>query len=179
MNMSAYTIKDLIELDNVRAMLRSTWQSSSPLRLKNRSILNVRCANHLLRASPNHEEYQEAIHMMIHPNSSVLALAILLIEITLGKPIEDNIEEDDLDEDGKSSVNTNYFAASRVFECYRDDFYPEIEKAISFCLNCSTDAEPSFHDDKFRYDFHQEVVRPLESDLWEGFRIYPQEIGIC
>lgn len=118
----------------------------------------------------------------IHPNPSVLALGILLLEIEMDLPIEAEQGEEDLDEDGKPTVNTNYFAALRVFEGISEDIYQNHRQAVSACLNCDfydEDAmEPSLDDPDFRQAVYNNIVSPLERELHSAYDLTPDQLGL-
>ncbi|KAH7372317.1 hypothetical protein BKA66DRAFT_572438 [Pyrenochaeta sp. MPI-SDFR-AT-0127] len=118
----------------------------------------------------------------IHPNPSVLALGILLLEIEMGLPIEHGRGDEDLDEDGKPTVNTNYFAALRLFEGISDDIYQNHRQAVAACLNCDfydEDAmEPSLDNPEFRQAVYNNIVRPLEQELYSAYDLTPDKLGL-
>jgi hypothetical protein len=118
----------------------------------------------------------------IHPNPSVLALGILLLEIELDLPIEDERGDQDLDEDGKPTVNTDYFAALRLFEGISDDIYRNHRQAVSACLNCDfydeETMEPSLDNPEFRQAVYDNIVRPLEQELHSAYELTPDDLGL-
>lgn len=119
----------------------------------------------------------------IHPNPSVLALGILLLEIELDLPIEDERNVEDHDEDGKPNVNTDYFAAVRLFESNKsDDIYRNHRQAVSACLDCNFYdedlMEPSLDDPSFRQAVYDNIVRPLEEELHTAYELTPDDLGL-
>lgn len=124
------------------------------------------------------EDDAEAI-FKLHPNASVLAFGILLLEMELHCVIETQRREGDLD-DGKPTVNTDYFTALRVLKDASDNIYHSYSKAVTACLQCNfynpDTMEPSLDDSDFRQAVYDHVVRPLENDLYLGFEIFPNDL---
>ncbi|KAF1845080.1 uncharacterized protein K460DRAFT_405357 [Cucurbitaria berberidis CBS 394.84] len=118
----------------------------------------------------------------IHANPSVLALGILLLEIELDSPIERERGVQDLDEHGKPNVNTDYFAALRLFEGIADDIYQNHRQAVSACLNCDfydeETMEPSLDNPEFRQAVYNNIVRPLEQELYSAYDLTPDDLGL-
>ena len=119
----------------------------------------------------------------IHPNPSVLALGILLLEIELDIPIESERNDGDHDEDGKPTINTDYFAALRLFESNKsDDIYRNHRQAVSACLNCNfydeETMEPNLDNPEFRQAVYDNIVRPLEQELHTAYELTPDDLGL-
>lgn len=118
----------------------------------------------------------------IHPNPSVLALGILLLEIELDLPIEQEQGKDDLGADGKPGVNTDYFVAVRLFEGISDDFYRNHRQAVRACLDCDffdeETMEPSLDNSEFRQAVYNNIVRPLEEELYNAYELTPDDLGL-
>lgn len=118
----------------------------------------------------------------VHPNASVLALGIMLLEIELDTPIERERSDEDFDEEGLPTVNTDHFAALRLFEGISDDLYLNSRQAIAACLNCDfydeDTMQPSLDDYKFRQAVHNIIVRPLEQELLSAYDLTPDDINI-
>jgi hypothetical protein len=128
-------------------------------------------------------EDEENALFRIHPNPSVLALGILLLEIELNLPIEDERGVEDHDEDGKPNVNTDYFAALRLFESNKsDDIYRNHRQAVYACLNCNfyeeETMEPSLDKPEFRQAVYDNIVRPLEQELHTAYELTPDDLGL-
>lgn len=127
------------------------------------------------------EEETDALYR-VHPNASVLALGILLLEIELDTPIERERGAEDLDEEGMPTVNTDHFAALRLFEGISDDFYLNHRQAVAACLNCDfydeESMEPSLDDPGFRQAVYNTIVRPLESELLSAYELTPDDLGL-
>lgn len=118
----------------------------------------------------------------IHPNAGVLALGILLLEIEENSTIESKWEPDDLDEEGKPTVNTNFFTASKWLESIVDEVYQNSRKAVDACLKCDfydPDAgKPSLDDPSFRQAVYENIVRPLEIELYHAYELTPYDLGL-
>jgi len=119
----------------------------------------------------------------IHPNPSILALGILLLEIELGDVIESFTEATDLSCDGFEDCNTSLFAALHVWEKKLDNVYWGYKSAVEACLNCdffeSEDAIPlSLDDENFHEAVYKHIVQPLEGELWVACHVKPENIGL-
>jgi hypothetical protein len=118
----------------------------------------------------------------LHPNAGVLALGILLLEMELDSTIESKWEPDFLDDEGQPNVNTNYFTASRLFESVADDVYRNSRKALDACLRCNfydSDAgEPSLDNPNFRKAIYENIVQPLEVELYHAYGLTPDDLGL-
>lgn len=130
----------------------------------------------------NTELEEEIDPFRVHPNPSVLALGILLLEIELESPIEGKRGEKDLDDDGMPTVNSDHFTALRLFEDMSDNLYKNYRQAIAACLKCDFYDEetgnPSLDDPHFRQAIYNTIVRPLEQELQYGFELTPEDLGI-
>jgi len=119
----------------------------------------------------------------IHPNPSILALGILLLEIELNTPIENKRTVEDLGESGEVTMNTNYFTASRLFqEDYSEDAYVNTKKAVDACLSCSfyepETMDANLDNAEFRQAVYESIVHPLEKDLYNAYELTPDMIGL-
>lgn len=128
------------------------------------------------------ENTSQDIHR-IHPIPSVLALGVLLLEIELGKPIESERHNDDL-LNGQPNVNTDYTTADRLWRGLRDDVYEGYSSAIEACLNCNFiqhnvgAQQMDFDDWNFRQTVHESIVKPLEKELSNGFKISVKDLDL-
>ncbi len=121
---------------------------------------------------PQQKDDPEAM-LRIHPNQSILALGILLLEIQLGKPIESQRSPEDLINGQEVNVNTDLTTALRLLEDSIDDIYEGYRTAIQACLNCNfvtADQVPDLDDADFRQAVHDNIVVPLEQELYHGFK---------
>lgn len=119
----------------------------------------------------------------LHPNASVLALGILLLEITLQQPIEARRQTDDLDTDGQTTVNTNYFTALQALDDASDEIPQGYREVIAECFKCSFYDEatmsPSLDDFDFRQGVYDYIVKPLEIFLLVSFpEVTMSKIGV-
>ncbi|OAL46684.1 hypothetical protein IQ07DRAFT_590225 [Pyrenochaeta sp. DS3sAY3a] len=119
----------------------------------------------------------------IHPNASVLALGILLLEIALQQPIEARRQADDLDTDGQTTVNTDYFTALQALDDASDEIPQGYREIISECFKCSfydeTTMSPSLDDLDFRQGVYDYIVKPLEIFLLVSFpEVTMNKIGV-
>lgn len=95
-------------------------------------------------------------------------LGILLIELCLGKPIDQLRTPSDLNPDGSEHVTTDFRTATRLL----DDIYEEAGgrygDAVRRCIYCEFDQrKTTLEDPLFRRAVYQGVVCPLEEDLAE------------
>jgi len=119
----------------------------------------------------------------IHPNPSVLALGILLLEIELGDVLESFREAGDLSPEGLENCDTAFFTAFRVWENKLDNAYWGYKAAVEACLRCDfferEDGRPlSLEDEDFHEAIYEHIVQPLETELWIACRVRPEEIGL-
>lgn len=115
---------------------------------------------------------EESAFQSIHPNPSLLALGILLLEIDQGKPMK--ISPLDLTNGKVRNANTELTAAMRFFNESVDDLYDDYRKAIRACL------EPTFlhlnqmgslNTEDVRQSVYECIVAPLEAELYNGFKL--------
>ena len=124
----------------------------------------------------------------IHPNPSVLALGILLLEIELNASIEEYREDaEKLPQNFSSNSNADLFVAQRLIDPESQDHV--LDKlcdayctAINACLYCNfvdPDTSTSLDDEDFRQAVYANIVRPLEDELWHSFpKLTPESIGL-
>jgi hypothetical protein len=117
----------------------------------------------------------------VHPNPSVLALGILLLEIELRAGIEQSRTEEDLSPSGEVDCNTDLFTAERLLESNCNDVFERFRKAVDGCLKCDfvdEGASTSLDDDNFRQAIYDNIVLPLEEELEIGFSLTPEDLGL-
>jgi hypothetical protein len=117
----------------------------------------------------------------IHKNPSVLALGILLLEIELRVGIEESTTEDDLSPAKGIDCNTTLFTAERLLETHCHDMFERFRKALDACLKCDfiEDGAPtSLDDEDFRQAVYENIVVPLEEELYIGFGLKPEDLGL-
>ncbi|KAF2133134.1 hypothetical protein P153DRAFT_392987 [Dothidotthia symphoricarpi CBS 119687] len=127
------------------------------------------------------EDESDALYRL-HPNPAILALGILLLEIELNSPIEHRRGDEDLNADGTPTINTDHFAALRLFEDMSDDLYVNYQQAVSACLNCDfydeDTMEPSLDNPDFRQAVYKAIVRPLEQELHSAYELTLDDLGL-
>jgi hypothetical protein len=127
---------------------------------------------------PQHSADPEAM-LRIHPNQSILALGILLLEIQLGKPIESQRSSEDLIDGERVNVNTDLTTALRLLEDSVDDIYEGYRTAIQACLNCNfvtPDQALDLDNAEFRQAVYDNIVSPLEQELYHGFKMTVKDL---
>lgn len=91
-------------------------------------------------------------------NETLTALGILLIELCLGRPIEDCGKQ--------SSILEKFVLASRLLDQVYQEAGLRYESAVRRCLYCDFDhRKPDLNDAAFCEVFYAGVVQPLEEDL--------------
>lgn len=109
---------------------------------------------------------------LAHPNASVLALGIMLIEIDRWSVIEANRTDGHLS-NGEINVNTDLTTAQRLLDELSDDLHENHKSAIQACLapEFTTKAKVSLEDADFRQGIYDNIVYPLELELFHGYGI--------
>ena len=108
-----------------------------------------------------------------HPIPSLLNLGIILLELYLNGPLESVT-------DVERSANIQLWAISILGSCREDkDMESSYYNAIQFCLwpPSPPAGTCSFENAKFRDDYYQKVVVPLEDALTEGFDFTKEEMA--
>ncbi|KAF1810424.1 hypothetical protein P152DRAFT_451168 [Eremomyces bilateralis CBS 781.70] len=129
------------------------------------------------------EDPAEAMYRL-HPNPSVLALGVLLLEIEQQAGIESKRENDDLTAEKQEHVNSDLLTALRLFGEQQDDVYEGFHQAIDACLNCQDyfqqfdTEEMDLENDDFREAVYNEIVAPLELELLNGFGVTIDKLGL-
>jgi hypothetical protein len=153
--------------------LSEAWSKKHVLFLTNAGGFDVRRPYLSTEFQPATAVHDAGDDGSVHPNASVLALGILLLEIALQRSIETQQTPVDLDEDGQPTVNTNYFTAARVLEDAADEESKSYRTVVSACLGCpfyNPDTMKSRLDDlAFCQAVYDHIVMPLELDLRTGF----------
>lgn len=104
-------------------------------------------------------------------NNEILAgLGTTLLEIELGRRIEELQNNEDMTDGVESQFDTNFWTLTRVLPGLEFDMYKGIYGAISACAKCDFDDGPSrFDNPKFLQNVYDRIVVPLERELWQGF----------
>lgn len=98
-------------------------------------------------------------------NPSIFNLGLALLELTFGHPIEFYETEKDL-RDGKRTTMTYLSIAKRLIEQIEDYEGQRYSDVVSRCIYCDFGSRvTSFDNDKFRQNFYEGVVVPLEEIL--------------
>ena len=104
---------------------------------------------------------------IFHPNLSILALGILLIEIHTAKPIEFYRSAKDLMNDQDANPNTDLSVADRVAKSLEDCSF-NYKKAIQACLDTPWTAageRVSLDDPVVVKGMYEDVIQPLEDEI--------------
>ncbi|KAL0942561.1 uncharacterized protein CTRU02_200447 [Colletotrichum truncatum] len=96
----------------------------------------------------------------------MLALAIMLLELNFGTPIESLRHQDDLGPDGQPNMCTDLLTAQRWFnaKALKGQLSHGFKSAIKYCLQCYLDPDASFDNVEFVQSIEEQVLKPLE---WE------------
>jgi hypothetical protein len=101
----------------------------------------------------------------VHPNPTILALGILLLEIFTQSTIESQRKAEHLSS-GKPNANTDLTTAISVLEKEEGDLRVKYRHAVKECLNWN---DVHLDSDDRRRRIYEKVVEPLERELAEGF----------
>ncbi|KAE8383466.1 hypothetical protein BDV26DRAFT_251790 [Aspergillus bertholletiae] len=115
----------------------------------------------------------------IHKYPLILDFARLLLELQHGETIQSTKEDYDPDTQ-EETPDTLFFMLSRVLDELSDDIYTDYLTAIEACLDCDKFLPPeggSFDDLAFRQRVYQNIVVPLEEELYKGFKIRTDELN--
>lgn len=124
------------------------------------------------------DDIDDSTMMQLHPSPAILALGILLLELQIWEPIENKRLPEDLTDDGSENVNTNLMTAERVFMESDDEIFENYRRAVHACLNCDflDEREVDFNDDGFRLLVYENIVAPLEKELYQGWKMTPTDL---
>jgi hypothetical protein len=97
----------------------------------------------------------------------MLSLAIMLLEINLGMPIEKLRRSKDLVPDEEPSVGQDLLVAYRCLEAevQRGNLTSAFTSAITYCLQCYLDPTASFDNLEYVKSIEERVLRPLEYEM--------------
>lgn len=98
---------------------------------------------------------------------TMLSLAILLLELNSGTPIEQMQQEKDLGPSGELSDWANFATAKRWLELRLENgrLTRQFADAITYCLQCYVDPRASFRNPDFLKSVEEKVLEPLESEM--------------
>jgi hypothetical protein len=120
------------------------------------------------KTEPNVEVANAALMRHIR-NPTIFALGILLIELCLGKTIEQlRLPEDQFLGEATPEAVTNHWTAGRLLENGQisKEAGKRYENAIKRCIHCDFNQDSaSLDNDQFRQAVYDGVVAPLEQDL--------------
>lgn len=135
--------------------------------------LNDHCLEVMDEGQPEEADYKP------YNNETLAALAITLLEIELGRPIEDLTIEEDLGDGDVSAFDSKFWATTRVLKTKQDDIYRGCYAAIDACLRCDfVDEMMTLDNPDFAQQVYERVVAPLEQELSHGFSIKMPFSGI-
>ncbi|KAF5005061.1 hypothetical protein FDECE_8477 [Fusarium decemcellulare] len=98
---------------------------------------------------------------------NLLALAIMLLEVSTGIPVEKQRRPEDLGSDGTPNVGTDLSTANRWLETQvdRGQLTSAFAGAITCCLQSYVDPTASFDDPEFLKSVEKRVLDPLEREM--------------
>lgn len=98
---------------------------------------------------------------------NLLALAVMLLEINVGLPIESHRAEQDLGYSGNLNVGTDLLTAQRLLEIQvrQGKLSFAFTEAIKYCLQCYLDPTASFGNLEFAATVEERVLKPLEREM--------------
>ncbi|KAL4862579.1 hypothetical protein BDV12DRAFT_178605 [Aspergillus spectabilis] len=114
----------------------------------------------------------------IHKHPLILGFAQLLLELNYGETIQATREDYDAHTQ-KETPDTPFFMISRVLREASEDMYGDYLAAIQACLDFGSlppTQTPSLNHAEFRALFYDNVVAPLEKELFKGFEIKVHEL---
>jgi hypothetical protein len=98
-------------------------------------------------------------------NATIFALGVALLEISHGRRLSAFETPDDLDDQGKRTLWTDYLIADRLVEDIHRRELPNFANAAHRCVHCNFEGTVySLNNDDFRERFHQGVILPLQRD---------------
>ncbi|SPO03488.1 uncharacterized protein DNG_06171 [Cephalotrichum gorgonifer] len=98
---------------------------------------------------------------------NLLALAVMLLEINVGKPMESLRTQQDMGPDGNYNVGTDLSTANRSFETQvrNGKLTWAFAEAIKYCLQCYVDPTASLGNSDFARTVEEKVLQPLEQEM--------------
>ena len=109
-------------------------------------------------------------------DTSLESLGVLLLEIHLGSPIESRWTKEDLSTDGQPNALTNLTTAIRLLDELEYDVIQSYKSAVRACLD--PDMCSSENAEHFSKRVYEEIVSPLERDLYNGWSLKPDDFGL-
>lgn len=138
---------------------------SEPCKTIRRHMLTLKAGPSVTKR-PAQQERRDQVNM--------LALAIMLLEINLGMPIESLRRSEDLGLDGEPNVGMDWFVAQRCLEVQvqRGNLTSGFASAIKYCLKCYVDPFASFDNSEYVKSVEERVLKPLECEIQLLFRVF-------
>ncbi|EXF84066.1 hypothetical protein CFIO01_11620 [Colletotrichum fioriniae PJ7] len=98
---------------------------------------------------------------------NMLALAVMLLEMSCGKPIEDLRQPEDLGPNGEVNVGTDLSTARRWLDTQvrLGNLSNGFTSAITYCLQSYLDPTASLEDGQFLQSVQNRVLEPLEREM--------------
>ncbi|GKT45905.1 uncharacterized protein ColSpa_06086 [Colletotrichum spaethianum] len=98
---------------------------------------------------------------------NLLALAVMLLEINVGKPIESLRMQQDMGRDGSFNMGADLSTAQRSLETQvsQGKLTSAFTKAITYCLQCYLDPTASLRNYEFAKTVEERVLEPLEREM--------------
>ncbi|RYP46715.1 hypothetical protein DL768_007123 [Monosporascus sp. mg162] len=98
---------------------------------------------------------------------NLLALAVVLLEINVGKPIESLRKQQDMGPDGNPNVGTDLSTAQRSLgtQVSQGKLTLAFKEAITYCLQCYLDPTASLRNYEFARTVEERVLEPLEREM--------------
>ncbi|KAK2053278.1 hypothetical protein LY76DRAFT_629598 [Colletotrichum caudatum] len=98
---------------------------------------------------------------------NLLSLAVMLLEINLGKPMESPREQQHLEREGAFTVGADLFTAQGSLETQvnQGNLTLAFTKAITYCLQCYLDPTASLCNFEFAKTVEERVLEPLEREM--------------
>jgi hypothetical protein len=124
---------------------------------------------------------EDDVSFRIHPYPGILALGILLLEIELGRPIEDQRPSDSPNNAEGFNVDADRTVAMEMLEECKNDSSIDFIHAVDACLDDKTFTDEfgrnaSFDDPTFRQRIFELIVKPLEDALEKVFGISVEKL---
>lgn len=133
--------------------------------------------------NPGDSDSTPAMKHMMHPSESILAFAILLINLQSPdcRQTFTDLRNEQVRKDGGETINTDCLAAldlvkTRIFKIHVNSLY---KKAITACLKgdfLDLIGDPDEVESEIRKGFFQQVVSPLKRNLKDGWGYSPDDL---
>ena len=98
--------------------------------------------------------------------SHLLALAILLLEVSSGRSIETERRPEDMGNETSTNEKTDRETANRWLKEERRRLSPGYRKAILACLQEHINPDANFADSKYCNTLKDKIIQPLEDEMY-------------